>query len=76
MNINAEDFDKKMGSGPFYFLNAFENAAIRTVPVDGDLKCWVKFKGGKEFQTSYENNIISAAQMDLHELTKEEYDKF
>jgi len=69
------DFTDKATKQTVYWKNTFTNddAVFRSDP---DGHTYTRLKGGKEFQSDNSTLAFDAKYYDLHEITKEEYDKF
>lgn len=74
--ITYEEFKKKLQTGIVYFINTFEDAAIRSYISGDTLVFHVKFKGEQEFKAQSDNKLVTDAILEHTELTREEYDNF
>ena len=70
-------FIEKVKKQEVYFLNTYEEAAIRSVPTKTEgIIYYVKFKGEKTFQAEKGSTIIADALLEYKEITKEEYNSY
>ncbi len=74
--IPFEDFKNKLQSEEIFFINTFEDAAVRSVINDNTLAYYVKFRGKDEFLTQHDSRLVTDAILEHTILTKAEYDNF
>jgi hypothetical protein len=69
--IKYRQFMDKLRNEPIYFINDFEQAAIRSLPTGVDY--WVKFKGREEFKAVPGSKLVSEGIREYTEITEEQY---
>ena len=74
--IPYNDFREKLQTEDIYFINTFENAAVRSVITEDGLLYFVKLDGEDEFLTKSDSKLVANAILEHTILTKEEYDNF
>jgi len=66
-------FIGKMRTEVVYFRNTFEDAVIKSTPLEGYL---VKFKGREPFTATDSNSVVAEGILEYNEISKKEFDRF
>lgn len=68
-------FCKKLLEQEIYFLNDWEDAAIKSTPgKNGGF--WIKFKGQPAFAAEKDNPVVNDGILQYTEITKEKFETF
>lgn len=68
---------KKLGKEPVYMYCDFEEIALRSEVVNGEIEYFIKHKDMLEFKAIHSSRIVAVALLSNPELiTKEDYEKY
>lgn len=74
--IDYDVFIEELQSGDVYFINTFEDAAIRSVNEGTSIRYYIKFRDSDEFLADNGNRVVAEAIREHTILSKQEYDSF
>lgn len=72
--ISYTDFLEMLIKKPIFFINSFEEAAIRTEIEANEIVYYVKFRGEKEFKALNNSSIVAGGIEEHILITQEEYE--
>ncbi len=71
-----QEIMSKMITEPVFLLNSFEDIAMRTEIVDGEIKYFMKPRGLYEYSIAYNSKLVAETEFEANEITKEQYDAY
>lgn len=75
--MDYRTLQKKINKAPVFIYSDFEECALRSEIIDGEIEYFIKFKGNHEFKAVYSSKLVGNTLTGNPEIiTREEYNRY